>query len=60
VRDSRRGNRGIGHALSLKSERRKAANVQAIRDQFVMVAGVSVVVALVIARWRGRRRSKRP
>jgi len=34
--------------------------VQAIRDQFVIVAAVIIVVALVIALWRGRRRSKRP
>jgi FtsZ-interacting cell division protein ZipA len=34
--------------------------VQAIRDQFVIVAAVIVVVALVIALWCARRRSKRP
>ena len=34
--------------------------VQAIRDQFVIVAAVIVAVAIVVALWRARRRSKRP
>jgi HAMP domain-containing protein len=33
--------------------------VQAIRDQFVIVAAVVVVVVLVVWLWRARRTSKR-